>query len=153
MPARGGAFCCECAPVLYAVKLVPVCKGLLLKLLRSSTQDAAISSMSIVCASVGNRDVGALLSTCSVGFTSSLAAEVIIPVQHCLQCTLQCLLKHQCMHDVFVADPFIPALISCIARPAEVPDCVHKLSATTFVQVCSCYCATIAEQLSQLACL
>ncbi len=52
-------------------------------------QDAAISSMSIVCASVGNRDV----------------------------------------------DPFIPALISCIARPAEVPDCVHKLSATTFVQV------------------
>lgn len=48
--------------------------------------------MSIVCASVGNRDV----------------------------------------------DPFIPALISAIARPAEVPDCVHKLSATTFVQVHSC---------------
>ena len=37
-----------------------------------------------------------------------------------------------------VADPFIPALISCIARPAEVPDCVHKLSATTFVQVRRC---------------
>lgn len=45
--------------------------------------------MSIVCASVGNRDI----------------------------------------------DPFIPLLISAIATPAEVPDCVHKLSATTFVQV------------------
>lgn len=53
-------------------------------------QDTAISSMSIVCASVGNRDI----------------------------------------------DPFIPSLISSVARPAEVPDCVHKLSATTFVQVC-----------------
>eukprot|EP00850_Spirogloea_muscicola_P004779 SM000021S06412 [mRNA] locus=s21:149230:154152:+ [translate_table: standard] len=31
-------------------------------------------------------------------------------------------------------DPFVPAVISCIARPAEVPECVHKLSATTFVQ-------------------
>ena len=29
---------------------------------------------------------------------------------------------------------FIPVLVSCIARPAEVPDCVHKLAATTFVQ-------------------
>lgn len=52
-------------------------------------QAEAISSMSIVCASVGNRDI----------------------------------------------DPFIPLLISAIATPAEVPDCVHKLSATTFVQV------------------
>ena len=32
-------------------------------------------------------------------------------------------------------EPFIPVLVSCIARPAEVPDCVHKLGATTFVQV------------------
>ena len=31
-------------------------------------------------------------------------------------------------------EPFIPALVSAVARPAEVPDCVHKLSATTFVQ-------------------
>lgn len=31
-------------------------------------------------------------------------------------------------------EPFIPALVSSIARPAEVPDTVHKLSATTFVQ-------------------
>lgn len=28
----------------------------------------------------------------------------------------------------------IPDLISCIARPNEVPDCIHKLGATTFVQ-------------------
>jgi elongation factor 3 len=31
-------------------------------------------------------------------------------------------------------EPFIPSLVSCIARPEEVPDCVHKLGATTFVQ-------------------
>jgi elongation factor 3 len=30
--------------------------------------------------------------------------------------------------------PFLPALVSCIARPQEVPECVHKLSSTTFVQ-------------------
>lgn len=28
----------------------------------------------------------------------------------------------------------IPAIVSCIAKPAEVPDCIHKLGATTFVQ-------------------
>ena len=31
-------------------------------------------------------------------------------------------------------EKFIPVLISCIARPSEVADCVHKLGATTFVQ-------------------
>ena len=31
-------------------------------------------------------------------------------------------------------EPFIPVMVSCIARPTEVPDCVHKLGATTFVQ-------------------
>jgi elongation factor 3 len=31
-------------------------------------------------------------------------------------------------------EPFIPALISAISRPSEVPECVHRLSATTFVQ-------------------
>jgi elongation factor 3 len=31
-------------------------------------------------------------------------------------------------------EPFIPALISAISRPKEVPECVHQLSATTFVQ-------------------
>ncbi|KAJ3300311.1 translational elongation factor EF-1 alpha [Borealophlyctis nickersoniae] len=29
--------------------------------------------------------------------------------------------------------PFLPALVSCIARPQEVPECVYKLAATTFV--------------------
>ena len=29
--------------------------------------------------------------------------------------------------------PFLPALISCIARPEEVPECVFKLASTTFV--------------------
>ena len=29
--------------------------------------------------------------------------------------------------------PFLPVLISCIARPEEVPECVYKLAATTFV--------------------
>jgi elongation factor 3 len=31
-------------------------------------------------------------------------------------------------------EQFIPALVSCIARPAETTDCIHKLAATTFVQ-------------------
>lgn len=31
-------------------------------------------------------------------------------------------------------EPFIPVLVSCIARPSEVSECVYKLSATTFVQ-------------------
>ncbi|KAI8907225.1 P-loop containing nucleoside triphosphate hydrolase protein [Gorgonomyces haynaldii] len=30
--------------------------------------------------------------------------------------------------------PFLPALVSCIARPEEVPECVYKLASTTFVQ-------------------
>lgn len=32
-------------------------------------------------------------------------------------------------------EPFIPVLVSCIARPNELGDCMYKLSATTFVQV------------------
>mmetsp|Transcript_15299 Transcript_15299/g.26489 ORF Transcript_15299/g.26489 Transcript_15299/m.26489 type:complete len:1035 (+) Transcript_15299:185-3289(+) len=31
-------------------------------------------------------------------------------------------------------EKFVPALVSCIARPAETADCIHKLAATTFVQ-------------------
>mmetsp|Transcript_2759 Transcript_2759/g.6857 ORF Transcript_2759/g.6857 Transcript_2759/m.6857 type:complete len:1015 (-) Transcript_2759:210-3254(-) len=31
-------------------------------------------------------------------------------------------------------DPFIPVLVSALAKPSEVPECVHALSATTFVQ-------------------
>lgn len=32
-------------------------------------------------------------------------------------------------------EPHIPALVSCIAQPGEVPAVIAKLSATTFVQV------------------
>jgi elongation factor 3 len=31
-------------------------------------------------------------------------------------------------------EPFIPSLVSCLTRPEEIQECVHKLSATTFVQ-------------------
>uniref|UniRef100_A0A061R1D1 Elongation factor 3 n=1 Tax=Tetraselmis sp. GSL018 TaxID=582737 RepID=A0A061R1D1_9CHLO len=31
-------------------------------------------------------------------------------------------------------DPFIPVLVSALAKPSEIPECVHALSATTFVQ-------------------
>lgn len=31
-------------------------------------------------------------------------------------------------------EPFVPALLSCIARPSEAQDCIHKLGAITFVQ-------------------
>lgn len=30
-------------------------------------------------------------------------------------------------------DPFIPVLVSALAKPSEVPECVHALSSTTFV--------------------
>ncbi|KAH6578782.1 hypothetical protein BASA61_000011 [Batrachochytrium salamandrivorans] len=47
---------------------------------------------------------------------------------------------HECMTQIcgvlenIDVIPFLPALISCIARPEEVPECVYKLAATTFVQ-------------------
>jgi elongation factor 3 len=31
-------------------------------------------------------------------------------------------------------EPFIPDLVGCIARPEEVPECIYKLAATTFVK-------------------
>lgn len=31
-------------------------------------------------------------------------------------------------------EKFLPVIIACIANPSEVPDCIHKLSATVFVQ-------------------
>ena len=31
-------------------------------------------------------------------------------------------------------EAFLPIIVSCIAKPTEVPDCIHKLSATVFVQ-------------------
>lgn len=35
-------------------------------------------------------------------------------------------------------EPFVPTLIGCIARPAEVAEGIHKLGAITFVQVRPC---------------
>ena len=31
-------------------------------------------------------------------------------------------------------EAFLPIIVGCIANPAQVPDCIHKLSATVFVQ-------------------
>ena len=31
-------------------------------------------------------------------------------------------------------EAFVPELVSCIVRPTEVPECIHKLSGITFVQ-------------------
>lgn len=39
-----------------------------------------------------------------------------------------------CMQNKDI-EPFIPVLVSCIARPNELDECIYKLSATTFVQV------------------
>jgi len=38
-----------------------------------------------------------------------------------------------CVRNIDI-DPFIPTLIECIEKVDEVPECVHKLAATTFVQ-------------------
>jgi len=34
-------------------------------------------------------------------------------------------------------EPFVPTLINCMARPAEVAEGIHKLGAITFVQASS----------------
>ncbi|KDO28384.1 hypothetical protein SPRG_20160 [Saprolegnia parasitica CBS 223.65] len=44
-------------------------------------------------------------------------------------------------------EPFIPALISCIANPAEVSECVHKLASTTFVKTVEAPALAIMEPL------
>ncbi|OQS03780.1 elongation factor 3, partial [Thraustotheca clavata] len=44
-------------------------------------------------------------------------------------------------------DPFIPALISCIANPSEVAECVHKLASTTFVKTVEAPALAIMEPL------
>ncbi len=31
-------------------------------------------------------------------------------------------------------EPFIPILVNCMLNPSTVPDCIHKLASTTFVQ-------------------
>lgn len=30
--------------------------------------------------------------------------------------------------------PFVPRLVESMAKPAKIPDCIHGLAATTFVQ-------------------
>jgi len=42
-----------------------------------------------------------------------------------------------CVRNIDI-DPFIPTLIECIEKVDEVPECVHKLAATTFVQQVNC---------------
>lgn len=46
----------------------------------------------------------------------------------------------KCCHVVGNRDmePFIPILINCMQNPVNVPDTVHKLASTTFVQVRAC---------------
>ena len=47
---------------------------------------------------------------------------------------------------------FVPNLISCMARPSEVPDCITKVSGTTFVQVAQLYAITQLVLKSLLRC-
>lgn len=46
-----------------------------------------------------------------------------------------------CMNTINNKDleQFIPMLIDTMQNPSKVPDCVHKLAATTFVQVSRCF--------------
>ena len=53
--------------------------------------------------------------------------EVAAAAENCIEKACFCVQNRDLL-------PFIPALVSCLARPVEVPECVHKLSATTFVQ-------------------
>lgn len=63
------------------------------------------------------------------------ANNEVADVWLCLQTAATKAMKEVCAvvgnRDI---EPFIPSMVSCIARPTEVPDCVHKLGATTFVQ-------------------
>ncbi|KAF0707785.1 hypothetical protein As57867_006523, partial [Aphanomyces stellatus] len=44
-------------------------------------------------------------------------------------------------------EPFIPALVSCMANPSEVSECVHKLASTTFVKTVEAPALAIMEPL------
>ncbi|DBA00742.1 TPA: hypothetical protein N0F65_001213 [Lagenidium giganteum] len=48
-------------------------------------------------------------------------------------------------------EPFIPALISCMANPSEVAECTHKLASTTFVKTVEAPALAIMEPLLQRA--
>lgn len=68
--------------------------------------------------------------------------EIVPPVTNCMvdlknqvkEAATDALIKCCAAMGNKDVEPFIPTLVRCIAYPAEVPDCVHKLSATTFVQ-------------------
>ncbi|RLN36843.1 hypothetical protein BBJ28_00004595 [Nothophytophthora sp. Chile5] len=44
-------------------------------------------------------------------------------------------------------EPFIPALVSCLANPTEVAECTHKLASTTFVKTVEAPALAIMEPL------
>jgi len=48
-------------------------------------------------------------------------------------------------------EPFIPALVSCLANPVEVPECTHKLASTTFVKTVEAPALATMEPLLQRA--
>ncbi|KAJ0404196.1 hypothetical protein P43SY_002039 [Pythium insidiosum] len=48
-------------------------------------------------------------------------------------------------------EPFIPALISCMANPSEVAECTHKLASTTFVKTVEAPALALMEPLLQRA--
>eukprot|EP00644_Phytophthora_capsici_P000110 jgi/Phyca11/503560/fgenesh2_kg.PHYCAscaffold_4_\ len=48
-------------------------------------------------------------------------------------------------------EPFIPALVSCLANPTEVPECTHKLASTTFVKTVEAPALAIMEPLLKRA--
>jgi len=87
----------------------------------------------------------------SLDFLTSLAATAPTQIAACLPDIIpevsQCMwdtrkevkqsattaMKSVCIGNQDI-EPFIPALISSIASPDEVPECVHKLASTTFVK-------------------
>jgi len=48
-------------------------------------------------------------------------------------------------------EPFIPALVSCMANPSEVAECTHKLASTTFVKTVEAPALALMEPLLQRA--
>ncbi|GMF60490.1 unnamed protein product [Phytophthora fragariaefolia] len=48
-------------------------------------------------------------------------------------------------------EPFIPALVSCLANPTEVAECTHKLASTTFVKTVEAPALALMEPLLKRA--
>lgn len=57
---------------------------------------------------------------------------IAVQVKKAAWSTMTACFKLQGNRDI---EPCVPSMLSCIARPAEVPDAITKLSGTTFVQV------------------